>query len=134
MVEMGTSGLSWKGMGDDGTMLTMDELKGSREILDRIDWDMSPQMAFEAYQVKSIDAWKHRGLDEVYHFYIDVWKGRARVLLMRRSLKNAEDVVELPVPHDLVSACLERQVGARPDSGQYPIDEAIGDWLRRELS
>lgn len=117
-------------------MLTMGELTGSREIPDRIDWDMTSQTTFEAYQVESMDAWKHRGVDEVHHFYIDVWKGRARVLLMRRSLKSAEGVVELPVPHahELVAPCLERQVGEPPDGGRYPVDEAITDWLRRELS
>ncbi len=43
-------------------MLTLEELKQQREILSEIDWDLDPQAAFEAYQVKSRDSWKYRKL------------------------------------------------------------------------
>ena len=114
-------------------MLTLEQLKQQREILSEIDWDLDPQAAFEAYQVKSRDSWKYRTLPVVFHFYLNVWKGKAQVFLMRRSLKSAEDVAEIPVPARLVTQCLRKQVGEKLVSGQYPIDEPIRNWIRTEL-
>jgi hypothetical protein len=114
-------------------MLTLEELIQKPDMLSQIDWDLNPQAAFEMYQVKSINSWKYRHLPEVLHFYIDVWKGEAKVFLMRRSLKSAEDIALIPVPTDLIDACLRKLVGASVPSGQYPIDDSIRDWIRSEL-
>jgi hypothetical protein len=114
-------------------MLTLEELKQKPDILEEIDWELDPQEAFEAYQVKSKESWKYRHLSDVYHFYIDLWKGNAKVFLMRRSLKSAEDIAEIPLPPDLVNACLEKQAGTKPPSGQYPIDDEIRKWIRSAL-
>lgn len=114
-------------------MLTLEELKEKPEILNRIDWELDPQEAFEAYQVKSVGSWKHRHLPEVFHFYLDLWKGEAKVLLMRRSLKSAEDIAEISVPPEMVASCLKKHVGGRAVSGHYPIDDSIRDWIRSRL-
>jgi hypothetical protein len=114
-------------------MLTIEQLKGQPEILRRIDWDLDPQEAFEAYQVKSKDSWKYRDLPEVFHFSLYVWKGEARVFLVRRSLKSAEDIAEIAVPPELVSACLRKQAGEPVPSGHYAIDDTVRDWIRAEL-
>lgn len=114
-------------------MLTLEELKRKPEILQHIDWELNPQEAFEAYQVKSVGSWKHRHLPEVFHFYLDLWKGEAKVFLMRRSLKSAEDVAEIPVPSEMVASCLKQHVGKREVRGQYPIDDSIRDWIRSQL-
>ena len=114
-------------------MLTLEELIRKPDLLGQIDWDLDPQEAFEMYQVKSKDAWKYRHLPEVLHFCIDVWKGKAKVLLMRRSLKTAEDIALIPVPTDLIDECLRKQVGASAPGGQYPVDDQIRDWIRSEL-
>ena len=114
-------------------MLSFDELKKRRDTLSQIDWDLTPQKAFEMYQVKSRDGWKYRNLQEVYHFYIDVYKGKAKVFLMRRGLVHAEDVAEIPVPSDLVSESIVKQTGENPSRGQYPIDVNIRNWIRKEL-
>ena len=127
-------------------MLTLEELKRKPEILQHINWELNPQeafqfscardigiVAFEAYQVKSVGSWKHRHLPEVFHFYLDLWKGEAKVFLMRRSLKSAEDVAEIPVPSEMVASCLKQHVGKREVRGQYPIDDSIRDWIRSQL-
>jgi hypothetical protein len=52
---------------------------------------------------------------------------------MRRSLKSAEDIALIPVPTDLIDACLKKQAGEPIASGQYSIDDQISDWIRSEL-
>ena len=114
-------------------MLTLEELKEKPEILRHIDWELDPQEAFETYQVKSAGSWKHRHLPEVFHFYLDLWKGEAKVFLMRRGLKSAEDIAEIPVPPEMVASCLNQHLGGREVSGQYPIDDSIRNWIRSQL-
>ncbi len=114
-------------------MMGLDDLKEDRGIIEKIDWNMTPQKAFEKYQVKSIDGWKYRDLDEVYYFYIDVWKGEAKVFLMKRGLKSAEDVAEVQVPKDLLHECATKNAGDPPSRGQYPIDDSIRQWLMEQL-
>ena len=114
-------------------MMNLDELRKEKDIVANIDWDMTPQEAFQKYQVKSIDGWKYRDLDDVYYFYIDVWKGEARVFLMKRGLKSAEDVAEADVPGDLLKECVKRNAGDPPSRGQYPIDSRIKQWLMEQL-
>jgi hypothetical protein len=97
------------------------------------DTPITPREAFESYQVRSRDSWKYRALPEVYQFYLDVWQGKAKVLLMLRSLKSAQDVAEVAVPGHLVLSCLMRQVGDRMESGQYPLDAPVIEWLPKEL-
>jgi len=109
------------------TMLTLEELIQKPDMLSQIDLDLNPQAAFEMYQVKSINSWKYRHLPEVLHFYIDVWKDIGKVFLMRRSLKTAEDIALIPVPTDLIDACLRKRVGAPVPSGQNPIYDPIRD-------
>jgi hypothetical protein len=114
-------------------MLTLEELRQKPDVLQQIDWELGPQEAFEAYQVKSKESWRYRHLPEVFHFYVDVWKGKAKVFLISRSLKSAEDIALIPVPTNLVDACLKKQAGEPVPSGQYPVDEPIREWIRTEL-
>jgi len=113
--------------------MTFAELKKNREITGQIDWDLTPQQAFEAYQIKSINSWKYRNLPPVYYFAVSAWEGRARVVLIRRSLKDSQEIAEIPVPADLVAACLGQGQGEPAPSGHHPIDQAIRDWLAAEL-
>lgn len=114
-------------------MLDLDQLKHSPETLALIDWDMTPQAAFEAYQIKSPNAWKSRNLAPAAYFCLEVWQGRTRALLVTKTMVDSEETALLPVPDHLVQACLAAQAGANPPSGQYPIDEAIKAWLAAAL-
>lgn len=114
-------------------MLTFEELKRRKDIISRIDWEMTPQKAFEDYQLKSIDAWKKRSLPETFYFCIYVFQGESKVVLVKRSLKQSEEIAEIPAPPELVAACLERQGGDSPPHGHYAIDEALRVWLWNEL-
>jgi len=114
-------------------LLTLDELKEKKEILNKIDWALTPQEAFEAYQIKSRDGYKYRSLPEVYYFYISVWQGVIEVLLVKRLLKESEVIAKVAVPSHLLKACLAKQGGLRPPTGQYAIDEAIKTWLKDKL-
>ena len=113
-------------------MLTFKELK-EKKILYEIDWDLTPQEAFEAYQIKSKDGWKHRSLPEVFYFYISVWQGLTELLLVKRKMRDSEVIAKIDAPAPLIRACLEKQGGLRPPTGQYAIDGAVKNWLKDKL-
>ena len=110
-------------------VITFEELINRRDIIEAIDWDLTPQEAFQAYQIKSIGAWKYRSLPDVYLFVIYVYKGGHKLLLVKRSLKDTEEIAEIPAPEDLVLACLAEAGGDNVPQGQYAIDDAIKAWI-----
>ncbi|MBF0528066.1 MAG: hypothetical protein HQK55_02100 [Deltaproteobacteria bacterium] len=114
-------------------MLTLEDLKTRPDIVSSIDWEMTPQQAFEAYQLKSINAWKYRSLPEVSLFVIYVFKGQARLVLVSRTLKDTREIAEIQVPEQLLRSCVTSQGGDNPARGQYPINESLRAWLKQEL-
>ncbi len=115
-------------------MLDLNELKARKDIVNQIDWDITPQEAFETYQIKSINAWKQRSLPDLYYFLIYVYKSVSQVLLVKRSLKDSEEIAEIAVPESLVSACVTAQGGDQAPHGQYFLDDAVRTWLQKELN
>lgn len=114
-------------------MLSPEELKKRKDILGRVDWEMTPQEAFEAYQVASINSWKHRDLQDAYYFEIYVHKDKPKVLLIKRTLKDSEELAELPAPLDLMKASLPVKSGGGIPQGHYPLDRDLKDWIEKEL-
>ena len=114
-------------------MLSLEELKKDRDLVAAIDWEMTPRQAFEAYQLKSVDNWKHRSLGTVHYFYLSTWKGRPRLFLVRRSLKQSQEIAEIQAPEHLVAACAAAQEGQDMPRGQLPLDDSLRDWLRGQL-
>ena len=114
-------------------MIDPEQLRGTKDIPKSLDWDMTPQQAFEAYQIKTAEGMKHRNLQDVHYFLISVWKGVPEVLLVKRTMKDSDEIARLPVPEDLVAACLADQAGDPPAPGQYAVDEPIKEWLKQYL-
>lgn len=114
-------------------MLSPEQLKQDRELINRIDWDITPQEAFETFQLKSTGNWRTAASGEVLYFYVSAWQGENKVLLVRRSLKHSEDIAELPVPRELVQRCVEDQEGSYIPRGQCPIDQGVRRWLQDYL-
>lgn len=114
-------------------MISWDDLKKRRDIVWAIEWDLTPQAVFEAYQIKSPGAGRHRDLEDVFLPIIYVHQDRARVLVVKRTYKDTEEIAEAPVPADLLARCLDAQAGRPPAGGQYPLDEAVKAWMKSEL-
>ncbi|MCB2188861.1 MAG: hypothetical protein KQJ78_20775 [Deltaproteobacteria bacterium] len=114
-------------------MLTWDELKQNREIINSIDWEVTPREMFEAYQLKSPGNWKYRSLPEVCYFYLSSWRGENKVILMKRGYVHSEEIAEAPAPPELVAAAVAKFEGEDLPRGQLPLDEPLRTWLQKEL-
>ena len=116
-------------------MITWEELKQRPDITGRIDWEITPAQAFEAFQIKSTEAHRHpRGLGEAYYFYLSTWRGERRVVLVRRTYVDSEDIAEAPAPAALVERAAEEGEGQDMPRGQLPLTPGLKDWLRAELA
>lgn len=115
-------------------MLTWAEVKADRALVAEIDWEMTPALAFEVFQLKSAEAWRFRGLEQAVYFYLSTWRGENRVYLVRRSLKETETLAEIPVPAELVAARVAEAAGQDNPRGQMALGAGIEAWLRAELA
>jgi hypothetical protein len=115
-------------------MLNLEGLKRDKQLLAEIDWDMTPRKAFEEYQLKSVDNWKYHSNSPAYYFYVSTWRGEAKLLLIKRSLKHSEDLAEIDAPEDLMLDCINSQQGEDMPRGQLPLTLALKNWLQKELS
>ena len=93
-------------------MLTWEQLRQRRDIIEQIDWELTPALAFEAFQIKEAEGWRHRAWSEAYYFYLSVWQGERKVYLVRRSLKQSEEIASAPVPAQLLGGAGRQPRGA----------------------
>ncbi|MEM5789996.1 MAG: DVU0772 family protein, partial [Syntrophobacteraceae bacterium] len=88
-------------------MWELEDLKGHREVIDRIDWDMTPEKAVETFLewgtgwTRRDDFVRYVGQDALY-FVIYDWEKPPQVTLIRRSMREADELAKIPVPEALV--------------------------------
>ncbi|MCF8034813.1 MAG: hypothetical protein K9K66_19150 [Desulfarculaceae bacterium] len=114
-------------------MMTWDQLKARPDLIGRIDWEITPAQAFEAFQIKSTEAHRHRGLGEVLYFYLSTWRGERRVLLIERTYTSSEELAEAPAPAELMERAALAGEGQDMPRGQLPLSPELTGWLRKEL-
>ena len=116
-------------------MLNLEQLKDDPALVAKIDWYITPQEAFETYQLKSPGNWRGGNLQPVLYFYISTWKGQEPLLyLVERSLKHSEEIAVIEAPAELLRAPAQAQDMAMVPKGQAAIDEPLRNWLQEQLS
>jgi hypothetical protein len=119
-------------------MWGLEELKDQREIIDRIDWEMTPEKAVEAY-LEWGTGWSRKGESVQYpgqesiYFVIYDWEKPPQVTLIRRSSRQADEIAKIPVPEDLIRSAVD-EAGRKPGVGVCAINEEIKQWLQTALN
>jgi len=118
-------------------MWDLEELKKHREVLDIIDWDMTPEKAVETFLewgtgwTRKDDFVRYAGQESLY-FVIYDWERPHQVTLIRRSVREADEIAKVPVPEQMVLSAIH-EAGRKPGVGVYAITSELKDWLQREL-
>lgn len=118
-------------------MWNLEELREHREVLDRIDWEMTPEKAVETY-LEWGTGWSRRGDfvsyagQESYYFVIYDWEQPPQVTLLRRDTGGVEEIAKFEAPPALVHKCVD-EGGRKPGVGVYAANEALTDWLKTAL-
>ena len=114
-------------------MLTFEELKADRILVNKIDWDMTPEKAIEMYLewgtgwVRGNDFVSTMGQASIYFVLYD-WLTPPRVTLIRRTTAGAEEIAEVEVPEDLFMKAWKED-GDRPGVGVHSLNHALKEWV-----
>jgi len=116
-------------------MMGLKELRLDRELVDAIDWDMSPEEAVRLYlewgnnwsrgyrMVRSKD-------DESHYFVLNTWEDVPVIYFIRRATEGAVELARVELPENLSK---QIQKGRGTPKGIYAVEDGVKDWLRHEL-
>jgi hypothetical protein len=117
-------------------MMTLNDIKNDQDLIDAIDWDMTPEEAVRLYLewgnnwaggnyvIRSKD-------DTVHYFVINTWKGFPLVYFIKRNSDEARELAEIEIPEPLKKQYIKKNGKAK---GVYSIEGDIKVWLRNELN
>ena len=118
-------------------MMTLNDLKKDRNLINEIDWEMTPEKAVDMY-LEWGAGWTRghdfvSGNDQSIYFVIFDWEESPMVTLIKRDMRGAEELAKIPVPADLFfEACAED--GMRPGGTVHRLNQKLKKWLSEELS
>ncbi len=116
-------------------MLTIEEIKNDLDLINAIDWEMTPEEAVRLY-LEWGNNWAGgnyviRSKDDVSHYFIVNTWGEVPVLnLIRRNSEQAVELAVIDLPDSLKQDFLD-SVGH--NRGVYAIDDEIKKWLHLQL-
>ncbi|SDF91489.1 DVU0772 family protein [Desulfovibrio legallii] len=101
-----------------------------------IDWNLTPEHAVTMYLEWGNNDWHAeyppvRSKDDVSHYFVvDSWQDPPVVRLVRRNSEQAEDLIVVPLPQNLLADFYQAHGHWRGVSAPTP---AVKAWLRHEL-
>ncbi len=118
-------------------MYSLEELKKQRDIVDRIDWTMTPEKAVDVFLEWGAgwtrgNEFARSGDEEAIYFVIYEWENPPQVTLIRRSSKEVEELAKIEAPAELVKASIS-EGGRKAGVGVYPLNRELQKWLSQLL-
>lgn len=126
------------GIGAVETMWDLETLKSHREVIDQIDWEMTPEKAIETYLewgtgwARKEDFVRYVG-QESYYFVIYDWERPLQVTLLRRDARTLEEIAKVIAPSRLIEDSIHAG-GRKPGVGVYAPVDTLKAWLKTALS
>lgn len=117
-------------------MTTLDQIKQDADLIDEIDWDMTPEEAVRLY-LEWGNNWASGNYvirskdDEAVYFVVSTWKEPPMVYLIRRNSEEAKEVAVITMPEVIKKQFLEENGNLK---GVYAVEGVVKDWLQRELA
>ena len=114
-------------------MLTLEELKADRDLVNKIDWNMTQEKAIEMYLewgtgwVRGNDFVSTMG-QESFYFVLYDWLRPPRVSLIKLTTAGADEIAEVEVPEDLFMKAWQED-GDRPGVGVHPLNHELREWV-----
>jgi hypothetical protein len=113
-------------------MLSLEELKQSQDLIDEINWDMGPEEAVRLYLEWGNNWARGDGYvirsksDYTTYFVVNCWHKPYYVYLIRRNSDEAIELAKFEMPQQFEKDVCELK-------GVYALDDAMKDWLKKEL-
>ena len=113
-------------------MLTLEELKKRPELVDEVNWEMTPEEAVrlylewgnnwargDGYVIRSKD-------DHTTYFVVNCWSRPYYIYLLRRNSEEAVELAKFELPRRFEKDVCELK-------GVYGLDRELREWLKAEL-
>ena len=117
-------------------MMQLSELKKNNDLLNSIDWDMTPEEAVRLY-LEWGNNWTRgnyviRSKNDVsYYFVVYAWDDPPVIYLIKRNSEEAVELATIKMPEELKKHFMTN-VGF--NKGVYPLDGQVKDWLQSQLA
>jgi len=119
-------------------MLNIRELKENRQLVNEINWEMTPDKAIEMYLewgtgwIRGHDFVSSADQESVYFVLYDWEEDPPVVTLLRRSVDEVEEIAKIEVPADLFYQAAKDD-GYRVGVGVHPLNKALKEWLNNAI-
>lgn len=116
-------------------MLRLEQVKKNMNLLNEIDWDMTPEEAVRLY-LEWGNNWARgnyviRSKNDVSHYFVvNTWGEAPKIYLIRRNSEDAQELAEIDMPDHLKKRFL-KSVGHH--KGVYSIEGEVKKWLKKQL-
>jgi hypothetical protein len=117
-------------------MMTLKDIRKDKDLLNAIDWDMTPEEAVRLY-LEWGNNWARgnyviRSKDDVTHYFVvNTWDFPPKIYLIRRNSEEATELAEFEMPKDLRDRFLA-SIGHT--KGVYSIEGEVKTWILEQLS
>ena len=116
-------------------MMVLEDLKRERELIDSIDWEMTPEEAVRLYLEWGNN--RSRGYNMVrsrnamvHYFVLNTWEEESLIYLVKRNSEGAEELAKIQIPGKLREQA-QRKIHSH--KGVYAVQDEVREWLEREL-
>jgi len=116
-------------------MLTLEDIKENRELVNDIDWEMTPEEAVRLY-LEWGNNWARgnyviRSKGDVSHYFVvNTWHGDPVVYLVRRNSEGARELAKIQLPSALIHRYRSENGSLK---GVYAVEGEIKAWLKKSL-
>jgi hypothetical protein len=116
--------------------MELKEIKTNKELVNLIDWDMTPEEAVRLY-LEWGNNWARgnyviRSKDDVTHYFVvNTWKKDPVIYLVRRNSECAEELAAIRMPADVEKRYLAENGGLK---GVFALSDEVKTWLKTELN
>ena len=115
-------------------MLTLESINRNQDLLNDIDWEMTPEGAVTLYlewgNNPALGSHIIRSKDDYsVYFVINTWHDPV-IYLIRRNSEGAEELATINIPDTLKRQYMESIGNLK---GVYPVEGEIRQWLEKEL-
>ncbi len=113
-------------------MKDLEAIKGNRELINSIDWDMTPEEAVRLY-LEWGNNWSHgnyaiKSRDDITHYFVlNTWGEKPVIYLIRRNSEEASELAMIALPDNFVNEFFKEQKGV------YAVEGEIREWLMEQL-
>lgn len=110
-----------------------EKLKLSDSTDARVEWDMTPNLAFCTFSAKGLREGLTNTRERLCYFFIDNWGDTPKLYLMERGVRHVNILAEVKAPPEMVTNSIINQGGTAASRDNFPVDAVLKDWLIAEV-